>query len=97
MIGTANSTIAFRCGATDARLISDELDLEQPRRVKNLPNYHALVRTVENGFPGDTQQIRTKPPLPTGTRLAAVQRRTRARYARPRAMVEGEIQRFQGI
>jgi type IV secretory pathway TraG/TraD family ATPase VirD4 len=93
VIGTANTTIAFRCGAKDADLLGRELDLDNPRRVKNLPNYQALVRTVEQGVPGNTRQIQIQPPRPFGRRLAAVQRRTRARYARPRAIVERAILR----
>ena len=94
VIGTANTTIVFRCGAKDAALLASELDLDQPRRVKNLANFRALVRTMEDDMPGNTRQIQTHAPLPAGQRLKAAQRRTRARYARPRAKVEEEVQRF---
>lgn len=80
VIGTANTTIAFRCGAKDARLIADELDLDNYRRVKNLPNYHALIRTVEGGMPGNTHEVVTDPPRPSGGRLEAVRERTRLMY-----------------
>ena len=94
VIGTANTTIVFRCGANDAPLLASELDLDQPRELKNIPDYRAIVRTVQDGFPGNCRRIQTVPPKPAGTRLEAVRRRTRARYARPRAVVEGKIQRF---
>jgi len=94
VIGTANTTIVFRCGANDAPFLASELDLDQPRELKNLPNYHALVRTLQDGFPGNCRHIQTVPPKPAGTRLDAVKRRTRARYMRPRANVEAKIRKF---
>jgi len=94
VIGTANTTIVFRCGANDAPLLASELDLDQPRELKNIPNYRAIVRTLQDGFPGNVHRIQTVPPRPIGKRLAAVRKRTRARYARPRAMVEASMQRM---
>jgi type IV secretory pathway TraG/TraD family ATPase VirD4 len=94
VIGTANTAVVFRCGAKDAALLASELDLDQPRRVKNLPNYHALVRTVEGGVPGNVRVMHTSPPRPIGKRLEAVRRQTRARYARPRESVERHIRNF---
>jgi hypothetical protein len=94
VIGTANTTIVFRCGANDAPLLASELDLDQPRELKNVPNYRAIVRTLQDGFPGNVHRIQTVPPRPIGKRLAAVRKRTRARYARPRAMVEASMQRM---
>jgi DNA helicase HerA-like ATPase len=94
VIGTANTTIVFRCGAKDAPILGAELDLDQPRQLKNLPNYDAMVRTLREGFPGNARVVRTLPPRPVGKRLAAVRKRTRARYARPRAMVEKRVQRM---
>jgi type IV secretory pathway TraG/TraD family ATPase VirD4 len=91
VIGTANTTIVFRCGANDAPLLAAELDLDQPRELKNLANYRAIVRTLVDGFPGNVRRIETVPPRPIGKRLPAVRKRTRARYARPRAFVEGRI------
>jgi type IV secretory pathway TraG/TraD family ATPase VirD4 len=94
VIGTANTTIAFRCGATDAPLIADELDIDNPRRLKNLPNFHALIRTIEGHAPGNTQEIITRPAPPITHRLSAVRNRTHARYARPRAIIERETNQF---
>ncbi|OJY65253.1 MAG: hypothetical protein BGP12_18820 [Rhodospirillales bacterium 70-18] len=82
VIGTANTTIVFRCGANDASLLASELDMDQPRRLKNLPNYQALVRTIEGDAPGNTTQIVTCPPAAPLGRLQKVRNRTRARYAR---------------
>ena len=94
VIGTANTTIVFRCGAKDAPVLGAELDLDQPRQLKNLRNYEAMVRTLRDGLPGNARVVCTLPPKPTGRRLEAVRKRTRARYARPRAMVEGRVRKF---
>jgi hypothetical protein len=94
VIGTANTTIVFRCGANDAPLLAAELDLDQLRELKNLANYRAIVRTLVDGFPGNVRHIQTVPPRPVGKRLPAVRKRTRARYARPREFVEDRVQRM---
>jgi hypothetical protein len=92
VIGTANTTVCFRCGANDARLLGEELDLDNHRRVKNLPNHHALVRTVEGDVPGNTHEISTDPPRRPGQRLEAVRARTIQMYAKPRWKAERTIQ-----
>jgi hypothetical protein len=96
VIGTANTTVAFRCGATDARLLGKELDLDNHRRVKNLPNHHALARTVEGGMPGNTHEIATDPPRRPGKRLGAVRRHTKQFYGESRDVVERNIERPLG-
>jgi hypothetical protein len=77
VIGTANTIVVFRCGATDAPLLASELDVDQPRRLKNLPNYQALMRTPE--VP-DVRQMQTYPPRKSVGRIQAIRRRTRARH-----------------
>jgi type IV secretory pathway TraG/TraD family ATPase VirD4 len=94
VIGTANTLIAFRVGATDAPLLASELGLESPETLKDLSNFEAWVKTIEDGVPGNAHRVRTSPPRDTLHCLAAVRNRTRARYSRPRAMIEGEITRF---
>ncbi len=59
VIGTANTIVVFRCGAKDAPLLASELDLDQPRRLKNLPNFRALIKTPENF---DARLMQTYPP-----------------------------------
>ena len=76
-IGTANTIIVFRCGAKDAPLLAAELDVDQPRRLKNLPNYQALLKTPETP---DVRQMATYSPRRSGKRIEAIRRRTRARY-----------------
>lgn len=79
VIGTANTIVVFRCGARDAPILASELDLDQPRRLKNLPNYQALARTADDP---QVHLLATYPPNAPGGRLRAVRRRTRARHGR---------------
>jgi hypothetical protein len=94
VIGTANTMIAFRVGATDAPLLASELGLDNPQALKDLPNFEAWVKTIENGVPGNAHWVRTLPPRETLRRLPAVRNRTHARYSRPRALIESDIVRF---
>lgn len=93
VIGTANTTIAFRVGARDAPLLASELGLDNPKALKDLANFEAWVKTIQDGIPGSPQLIRTHPPSAALGHLAAVKARTRDRYARPRDMIEKEISR----
>jgi hypothetical protein len=72
VIGTANTTIAFRVGARDAPLLASELGLDNPKALKDLANFEAWVKTIENGQPGSPKLIRTLPPTGTLGRLNAV-------------------------
>ena len=76
VIGTANTLVAFRVGARDAPILGAELDLDNPRRLKNVPNYQALVRTADDP---QVHQMATFPPTPSRNRLNAARKRTRAR------------------
>ena len=113
VIGTANTTVAFRVGGNDARLlapefgvhapilVNDRLDtsacemgIHSPQTLMTTPNFEAWIRTIEEGIPGGPCLIRTIAPAETLGRLPAVRNRTQARYARPRAKAEAEIQVF---
>ena len=77
ILGNVSTTIVFR--TADAELLAEELDESNPRRLRRLPNYHALVRTLENGAPGNTHEVVTDAPTASLRSLEAVRRRTRAR------------------
>ena len=95
VIGNAGSIIAFRIGAEDAPLIASELGIEHRATLTDTANFSAWVKLVRDGVPTDARAIDTLPPEPLATgALERVRRRTRARYARPRASVEGRISRF---
>lgn len=90
VIGTANTTISFRIGAKDARIISETLDVPESD-LKDLPNFRARIKTVDGGVPGNARLLVTNPPLPPGGRLGAVIEHTRYRHSRPRSEIESEI------
>jgi len=96
VIGTANTTIVFRVGARDAPLLASELGIDNPNALKDLANFEAWVKTIEDGIPSNPRIIRTLPPEGTLGRLGDVRNRTRDRYARPRKRIEEEITRFVG-
>ena len=95
VIGNAGSIVAFRIGAEDAPLIANELGIENQLTLTDTPNFSAWAKLVRNGVPSEPRPIDTLPPEPASTgRLQAVRNRTRARYARPRQVIEDKITRF---
>ena len=94
VFGNAGSMISFRIGAEDAAVVALELGIASPSALSELSNYQAWARLIEGGNPSDPFLLKTDYPIyPTGN-AAAVVSRTRARYTRPRAKVEAEIDRF---
>jgi type IV secretory pathway TraG/TraD family ATPase VirD4 len=113
VIGTANTTIAFRCGVRDASLLAAEFGLHTPVMVNDTPNklycedgvhspqvltntpsFQAWLKTVEQGEVAKPILIATHPARPGQNGLESVRNRSRARYARPRAIIERNITRF---
>lgn len=97
VFGNAGSLIVFRVGAEDAPMLAAELGLESAASVTDTANFAAWCKLMRDGQPLDPRPLSTfaAEPLVVG-RLAAVQRRSRARYARPREIVENRILRFFG-
>jgi type IV secretory pathway TraG/TraD family ATPase VirD4 len=97
VIGNAGSIIAFRIGAEDTRLMANELGIESEQALTNIANFSAWAKLIRDGIPADVRLVGTLPPDGVATsRLDAVRDRTRARYARPRQVVEDKIARFLG-
>jgi hypothetical protein len=95
VIGNAGSIVAFRIGAEDAPLIANELGIDNHLTLTDTANFSAWAKLVRGGVPSEPRAIAMLPPEPAGGgRLVAVRDRTRARYARPRLMVEEKIGRF---
>ena len=95
VIGNAGSILAFRLGAEDAPLISNELGIENASALTDTANFSAWAKLTRNGIPGDARPIYTLPPdACVGGRIEAMRRRTWARYTRPRQSVEQKISRF---
>ena len=96
VLGNAGSLIVFRIGAADAAAIAPELSIESASALSDLANYQAWTRLIRDGNPTDPFLLTTGYPQFDGGRAGAVIARTRARYTRPRAKVEAEIDRFIG-
>lgn len=110
VIGNVGSTVAFRIGGEDEETLRPDLknvkllydqsklayvDIAKPLQLTATANFSAWVRLLLDGSPTDTRLVDLFPPQPTITgRLDAVRSRARARYSRPRAIVEGKINRF---
>lgn len=97
VFGNAGSLIVFRVGAEDAPLLAAELGLETVTAVTDTANFSAWCKIIRHGLPLDPRLLHTQAAEPeVSGRLAAVQRRSRSRYARPREIVENRIYRFFG-
>ena len=95
VIGNAGSIVAFRLGAEDAPLIARELGIENHLTLTDTANFRAWAKLMRDGVPIDATSVETLPPEPQdGSHFAAVQARSRARYARSRTAVEEKITRF---
>jgi type IV secretory pathway TraG/TraD family ATPase VirD4 len=95
VIGNAGSMVAFRLGAEDAPLIARELGIANTLTLTDTANFAAWTKLMHDGAPLDPAYLETLPPEAQGaSRFHAVQARSRARYARPRALVEDRITRF---
>ena len=103
VLGNAGTTIAYRCGAEDARLLSLHMGLDEqyreaqlkgPEQLMALPNYQAFLRTLIDGEP-ETHRLAPYPaPRPRNPRAARVVANSRAQFGRERRKVEAEIRRF---
>jgi type IV secretory pathway TraG/TraD family ATPase VirD4 len=95
VIGNAGSMVVFRVGAEDAPLLARELGIATPSALTDTANFSAWIKLIRDGVPGDARPIDTGLPVVAGSgRLDDVRNRTRARYARPRQVVEANIARF---
>lgn len=97
VLANTGSLIAFRCGAEDAQVLADEFGIAATA-LTDTSNFSAWVRLIHNGIPTGALMMNTHLPAPRyDHRAAAVIRRTRARHARPRALVEAHIHQALGL
>lgn len=110
VVGTVGSLVAFRIGGDDADALHADLkntellfdqsklafaNVAEPINLTDTQNYHAWVKLLDRGAPTSTRLSRMLWPEASITgRLEAIKNRSRARYLRPRAMVEDKINRF---
>lgn len=92
LTGNCGTTICFRVGAEDARVLARELDIDNSSALSNAANFTAWTRMLKDGAPTDPfllETIETGPP--DSGRAAAVIAHTRARHTRERASVQRQI------
>ena len=92
--GNCGSFISLRCGADDA-LVAKHLTLENAQNLLELPDYYAIGRFLQDGAPSNT--MRMKLPAPETLHRSHAEQiiaNSRHRRGRPRAVVEGKIERF---
>ncbi len=110
VIGTVGSIVAFRLGGEDADVLRVDLkntehifdrselayiNVAEPIILTDTSNFSAWVKLLDHGVPTKTRLIHTWAPEAAVTgRLHVVRARSRARYLRPRALVEEKINRF---
>jgi hypothetical protein len=87
VLANCSTIVSFRLGPEDAPIIARALDWDA-QDLQDLPQGKARVRTLLNGQPTSAYLLETKRvELPTGM-LDLNIRHTRARYSRPRSLVE---------
>jgi hypothetical protein len=92
LIGNCGTTICFRVGADDARVLAAELDIENHTALSNTVNFTAWTRMLHDGAPTDPFLLQTEESEPPERgRASAVIAHTRARHTRERATVERDI------
>jgi hypothetical protein len=84
VLGNAGTSIVFRIGALDTKILSEHLALP-PHILPFLPNYQAHVKALQQGSPSVFHIHTLSPIAPTGS-FDAVLRRSTAGYARPRIL-----------
>ena len=98
VFGNVGTMIMFRIGASDAEFLENEFTPEFViQDMVNLPNYCIYLKLMVDGMTSRPFSAATLPPFKISETQATreeVIKSSRERYARPRAIVEGEISRW---
>ena len=95
VFGNVGTVVCFRVGARDAAILEPELAPYKREALIDLPLFHAYVRLAQDG--DVLEPLRTKTHPPRGRRYGrreALIASSRERFARPREVVEGKIERW---
>ncbi len=98
VFGNVGSLTAFRVGSEDADALAHQFEpVFNAHDLINVPNYNAYARVLANGTPTRPFSLAAMPPPEVDyTRVPELIAHSMARYGRPRAEVEQEIeQRYQ--
>ena len=99
VIGNVENIVAFRVGYKDARVLAEHFDGElMPDQFGELGNHQVFVKLLHNGEPVTPFAAVTQPPC--GRRYQTketIRKVSRREHGRPRAAVEGKINKFLGL
>ena len=96
VFGNVGTLVVFRVGHADAERFEQEFGGElKARQFADLDRHHAYVRRLADGVAQEPVVLRTLPPMAVHHRsVERLIRRSRERYARPRAEVEAKLERW---
>jgi len=98
IFGNVGTMVVFRVGAADAEYLEPEFTPEFTiQDMCNLPNYHIYLKLMVNGVTSRPFSARTLPPFKVQASPLVKEKviaNSVKRYARPRAVVEDEINRW---
>jgi len=101
IFGNVGTMVIFRVGAADAEFLEPEFTPEFViEDIVNLPNYSVYLKLMVNGITCRPFSATTLPPFrveASPTVAEDIIQESRKRYARPRAIVEEEINRWSGV
>ncbi|HTY40020.1 MAG TPA: type IV secretion system DNA-binding domain-containing protein [Candidatus Paceibacterota bacterium] len=101
IFGNVGTMIIFRVGATDAEFLEKEFEPEfLPIDMVNLPNYRIYLKLMVNNVTSRPFSAATLPPFQLrGSTLTGEEiiDHCRRRYARPRQVIEDEINSWSGV
>jgi len=101
IFGNVGTMIIFRVGATDAEFLEKEFEPEfTPQDIVNLPNYAIYLKLMVDGVTSRPFSASTLPPFKVATSEMTKEmiiKNSQKRYARPRGVVEEEINRWSGV
>ncbi|HXF43918.1 MAG TPA: type IV secretion system DNA-binding domain-containing protein [Candidatus Paceibacterota bacterium] len=101
IFGNVGTMILFRVGAADAEYLEPEFTPEFTiQDIVNLPNYHIYLKLMVDGVTSRPFSSRTLPPFKVQTSPLIKEKVIASsirRYARPRKVVEEEINRWSGM
>lgn len=101
IFGNVGTMVLFRVGAADAEFLENEFTPEFViQDIVNLPNYCIYIKLMVQGVTTRPFSAMTLPPLQVKTSAMVerdIIRMSQKRYARPREVVEAEINRWSGV
>jgi CxxC-x17-CxxC domain-containing protein len=101
IFGNVGTMIIFRVGAADAEFLEPEFEPEFViQDIVNLPNYCVYLKLMVNGVTCRPFSAATLPPFQVDSSPSIAEEiieESRKRYARPKTIVEDEINRWSGM